>query len=155
MNSDSQDSGPFSGAPQDISKSKLTPLALVLVSLVSILFGGGAVYYLTQAAPRMKEKTVEMTVASVTPVPQFFLTLESPSQDSVVVDDEILVAGNTLAGSVVSIFTGIDENIVETDEKGYFEGTVTLGDGTQPLIVTAFGENGQEESVTMEISPSI
>lgn len=155
MNPNSQDNSPFENAPQEMSRSKLTPLALVLVSLVSILIGGGAVYYLTQAAPRMKEKTVEMVVASVTPVPQFFLTINSPSENSVAYDDEILVAGKTMVGSMVSIFSGTDETIVETDENGGFESTVTLGEGTQSLIVTAFGANGEEESVTMEVSPSI
>ena len=153
MNTDSQDIGPFSNAPQLESKSKMTPLLLVLVVLMAFVAGAGALYLLTLQSPVKKEKEV-VQVVDATPTPQFFLSVDTPSEDAVTVDDEVLVTGKTRPGAMVAIFTANDETVVETDKQGYFEETVSLDASKNTLIVSAFGSEGEEQSVTLEVNQS-
>ena len=89
--------------------------------------------------------TVEETPQELT------LTLESPADGTLAVANEMLVRGTTTPGATVAVFTETDEIIVETDAYGQFETTVQLAAGINSLNITAYSEDGQEKTITLNV----
>ncbi len=83
--------------------------------------------------------------------PKLSLTLESPASGDIVLDDLVLVKGKTLPQTTVVFYTETDENSMESDSQGNFEGTLTLEIGINTLTVTAFAENGEEKTITLDL----
>ncbi len=79
------------------------------------------------------------------------LTLDSPKDEELSVNNEILVKGNTLPNTTVVMFNETDEVTVDSDANGNFETTIQLAEGINSLTVTAFAEDGQEKSLTVDI----
>lgn len=71
--------------------------------------------------------------------------------DSVVDGDQVVVKGKTLPNTAVVFYTDNDQNSVESDTNGQFEGTIALSSGINSLIVTAYAENGEEKSTTLDL----
>jgi len=89
-------------------------------------------------------------------IQQFFakpltLSLESPQEGSLIVDGNVSVKGETLPGAVVVFYTDEDQNSVEADANGNFQGDISLVYGINTLVVTAFSEDGQEKTVTADV----
>jgi hypothetical protein len=85
------------------------------------------------------------------PAPELTLSLESPSDGVLSVNNEVVVRGTTTPGSTVTIVTESDDAIVEPDVYGIFETTVKLLPGINSLMVTAYASDGQEQSTTLTI----
>lgn len=78
------------------------------------------------------------------------LVLESPVDGTLISDNQVVVKGKTIPGTTVTFYTDTDENSVEADAVGNFEGSLGLVKGINTLTVTAFGET-DEKSVTVDI----
>lgn len=128
--------------PLKISQKGIIPVIALILILAIAAAGILAYYYFTagQGNP-------------VLPVSQNTLTLalESPIEDTLITDNRVLVKGKTLPGTTVAFYTDADTNSVEADASGNFEGTVGLVEGINTLTITAFSENGEEKSTTMDI----
>ncbi|MBI4058586.1 hypothetical protein HY408_02360 [Candidatus Gottesmanbacteria bacterium] len=83
--------------------------------------------------------------------PVFTLSLDSPTQGELVLNQEILVKGKTEPRAVVLIYSDTDIISVDSDEQGNFESTILLTNGINTLTVTAYGLDGQEKSVTVDL----
>lgn len=79
------------------------------------------------------------------------LLIESPQNEVAVVDNKVLVKGKTLPNVAVIIYSETDETSTESDNKGNFQGKITLVAGINTLTITAFEENGEEKTVTLDI----
>jgi len=79
------------------------------------------------------------------------LKLTSPTSGEQAVDGEIIVSGQTLPNTTVLVYTESDQTSVESDSSGLFETTITLGKGSNALTVTAFGDNGDESSQSIDV----
>lgn len=79
------------------------------------------------------------------------LTLDSPNQYSKALDDEIYVRGKTLPNITVVLFNESDEEILQSDAMGNFEGKLLLGKGENQLTITAFSDTGEERSLSLEV----
>lgn len=107
-----------------------------------------ALFFFWNNKPNLTQQTVTPTI---TPAPSLFLTLESPNDKTVVENSMLVVKGKTLPNIAVAFVTETNENSVESDQTGNFEGTITLNDGINSLVVTAYTEDGTEESKSMNI----
>lgn len=131
------------GEPQK-QKSKYLPIVFFVLILLVVGFASYAFiqkFQTKEEAPPLSQESQALT-----------LSLLSPANGDQVVDDELLVRGNTLPNATVVIFTDSDETSVDSDENGYFEGTVLLSEGQNTLTVTAFSDDGQEKSVSVNVT---
>jgi len=125
--------------------------AVIMVALVGLVSTGGAVYYLTQAkSPRKTQPPAVVQLPSPTP-PVLFLTLQSPQEETPIVDGELLVRGKTLPATTVAIATGTDDTIVESDASGEFADTIILNGSEDTLTVTAFSDTGEDQTISQPI----
>jgi hypothetical protein len=128
-------------------KSNLTPLLLILGLVVLIAAP------VTYVALNQPQAPVEPTTTTALPTPiPFFLEVENPAAESVIVNGQVLVSGKTFANTTVVIYTESDEVILEADDQGMFEETVLIGDDGGLLTVTAYAEDGDEISKTFSVT---
>jgi len=89
--------------------------------------------------------TKEETTTEPTPtVSAFSLEIISPSDDGLSNEEKITLTGKTQSGSVVTVISEKDEEVLETDSAGNFETEVTLVSGVNEIEVTAFSPEGEE-----------
>lgn len=122
-------------------KGVVAVLALVVILAIAGILAFGYYYYQNNLSGQ-----------PILPVSQTPLTLilNSPIDGTLVADNQVIVKGKTLPGTTVAFYTDTDENSVEADASGKFEGSLGLVKGINTLTVTAFGED-DEKSVTVDI----
>lgn len=128
--------------------NKVLIIVLVVLGLVSLLVSA---FILLKPATTPPPPTPVTEPSSSPSSPPLTLELTSPADSELSVNREILVTGKTLPNTTVVIFTENDETSVVSDASGAFEGTIALTDGINSLIVTAYGEDGEEKSLTLDI----
>ncbi|MDP3954881.1 MAG: DUF5666 domain-containing protein [bacterium] len=80
-----------------------------------------------------------------------FLSLQSPTDGALAEDFEVTVKGNTIPDTTVLFYTETDQNSVESDNQGQFEGKIALAEGFNSLTVTAFDSQGEEKSLNLDL----
>jgi hypothetical protein len=118
---------------------------LVFVILAVIISLSTTLYLLFQPA---KEPQLLPSPVVVQPL---ILELLSPADGELAVNREILVSGTTLPNTPVVIFTETDETSIDADSSGKFETTLSLDDGINTLVITAYGEDGGELTKSVDI----
>jgi hypothetical protein len=128
------------------SKSKLI-IIIVAVLLLAGAAGGGYWYYMNMS------KTEPVVQATPTPtiVQPLTLELESPTDGTIVEGSTLTVTGKTLPNTTVVFYTETAEGSAQSDASGNFSGTITLTNGINSLVVTAFGEDGEEKTVSVDV----
>ena len=121
--------------------SKEFKIALLTLSFLAL--AGGTYFWFqnqsqTSYTPPLKQES-------------FSLVVDNPKDGELAVNGEILVTGTTAPNSSVAVFTETDETIVESNNTGHFETTVKLAQGINSLNVTAFDQNGQEKTVSIDV----
>ena len=81
----------------------------------------------------------------------FTLSLENPKDGDLIASNKLTSRGKTLPNTTVALFTESDQELVESNSLGVFEGELTLQAGINSLIVTAYGEDGDEKSLELDI----
>ena len=122
-------------------------LGLVIVALVTT---GAVVWVMRPTKPATQPELAQVAPPSPTLQP-LFLKLTSPINGEQAVDGEIIVSGQTLPNTTVLIYTESDQASVESDATGLFETTITLVKGSNALTITAFADNGNESSQSIEV----
>lgn len=123
-------------------KGIVAVLALVVILALAGVLAFGYYYYQNNLSG---QPILPVSQTSLT------LTLNSPVDGTLITNDQVMVKGKTLPGTTVAFYTDTDENSVEADAYGSFEGTIGLVKGINTLTVTAFGESGDEKSVTVDV----
>lgn len=124
---------------------------VVIAIIIGVLIGTLAafiIFFLPKFFPKPTPKLKEVTKREEQPTPpsitSALLTLESPQDEAVFSEDEIWVSGKTKPGALVVITTPLDETVLEADNKGGFEGKVSLEEGANEINVTAYQEENEE-----------
>lgn len=143
---------PQSSSPIDTSsnKSSSTRSKTGLLLIIFIIIGGLLGIFLVISQSTKPESTQTLTKKEQTQTP-LFLNIESPTDSTLVTDATVVVKGKTLPNTVVSFFTEKDENSTESDPAGNFEGTIKVENGINTLTIVAYGKDGEEKSVTMDV----
>ena len=98
--------------------------------------------------PPLPSKNVNLAV----PQPKALtLTLESPADGTVVADGKVMIKGKTLPRTTVAVLTDTNEESVESDASGSFETLIALGSGLNTISITAYGENGEEKNILVDV----
>jgi len=128
--------------------------------LIAIIIGFGLGLVITfgiwTANKALKEAAPEETLApevviEPTPVPAFSLTVISPEDNSISVEETIEVSGSTTSGAIVVILYQEGEKILEADSEGKFSSEITLAGGPNEIKVTAYDQEGNEAEKTLTV----
>ena len=105
---------------------------------------------LTKFLPKIKLPTVTLSqpkqksTPAATPTPiQSGVTIESPLPDAIESTADLLVSGKTSPGSTVVIAGSMDDTTVVAQSDGKFAGKITLAEGKNEIIVTAYSKTKQ------------
>ena len=126
----------------------------ILAVVVGLLFGLGvtfAVYLVRSPQESQRLDASESQLVEVEPEEEVVATesliIDSPSQDLITSDQEILVSGKTVAGSYVVVFMGDVQEIVTAQESGDFLVSLSLKEGPNFLTIIATDQDGNSTSV--------
>ncbi len=140
-----------STTPAELSQkpSPKLPLIFISVTIFLILAIGG--FFLYKANSNQSDLFPSPTESSQPSTAPLTLDLDSPAEGELAVNDEILVRGVTLPDTVVLAYTDTDDASVTSDDSGKFETTLVLAEGINTVNVTAFSDDGQEKTVSLDI----
>ncbi|MCX6791960.1 MAG: hypothetical protein NT149_02895 [Candidatus Gottesmanbacteria bacterium] len=89
----------------------------------------------TISFPQSKQKPA----VTATPTPsQFAVTIESPMAEAIENSTDLLVSGMTSPGATVVIAGSVDDTAVAAQADGKYAGKITLAEGKNDIIVTAY-----------------
>lgn len=132
-------------------ESGFAHIIVLLLILAAVVAGGSYLYFYQfnqSKTPELNPQQIRLVQAPES----LFLTLESPTASSQVVDDTVLVKGKTLPNTPVVMFNEVDDLNIQSDSNGNFQGRLTLGQGENDLTISAFGDDGSEKTLTVKIS---
>jgi hypothetical protein len=137
----------------------------VVISFVAALLGlivAFVAFYFYQSSKVLPKS--QTTIASKnsttkirpTPTPDktFFLTLESPANESVTTNKSIEVTGRTSPNATIVALTPTDQQVVTPSQSGTYSISTTIGDGANVIEITAIAPNGEEKSVSATVTYS-
>lgn len=124
------------------SEKGIVPILALVIIVVVIGAGLIVLYY---------KNNYQKPADSASQESQIPLSIESPVEGTVITDNQVLVKGKTSPNATVVFYSDEQENSVDSDTSGNFEGTIALARGINSLTVTAFAENGDEKSLTLDI----
>jgi len=111
---------------------------------------------LKEAAPKQqlpaKQAQEEEKVSSPTPAPaQLSLAITSPEDNSIINKEKVNISGKTSSEATIVITYEEGEKIIETDENGNFSAEITLVGGANEVTVSAYDEEGNEATKTLNL----
>jgi len=102
-----------------------------------------------------QSKEVAENETNITPSPQaeekLPLTIISPENNTLVNQEKLEIVGKTSPKAMVAIVYGEGEKIIEADEKGDFKQEITLVGGGNEITISAFDNEGNEVSKTLNL----
>ena len=136
---------PIETSTQPAPAAKIPKNLIILVVMVVILSLSATLYILFKPSSQPEVLPSPLVKQPLT------LDLLSPADGELAVNREVLVSGKTLPNTPVVVYTETDETSVDSDATGMFTTTVSLDDGINTLVVTAYGENGEEQTKSVDI----
>lgn len=122
---------------------------LILAGLAVIAVVAVAGYFLFMVKPSETLAPVKETAAVQTP--PLTLSIDSPSDGTVVTDKKITIKGTTLPNTAVIMFTESDQTSLDSDAQGNFEDSLMLDDGINSITITAYDDKGGEKSTQFDV----
>lgn len=128
-------------------------LATVIGLVLGLTIAGAFILgpSLARALPKFKLPTVTLPniAPKATPQPtaspkEFGVTIAAPLPEAIEPKDDVMVSGNTEAGTTVVIQGPLDEDVVIAGTDGAYAGRVTAVEGKSDITVTAYGEAGKQ-----------
>lgn len=136
----------------------------IVISFIAVLVGilaSGVAFFLYQSTKVISpSNTKTVTVQNLKPTPKispissFFLTVDSPRDESVVADRIVTLAGKTNSSAIILIQTAENDQVLSPAKNGDFSTTVTLDNGANYIEITAMAPNGEETKVNRTITVS-
>lgn len=103
---------------------------------------------------RQETATPEMTTATPTATVNssaFSLTIVKPENESISNTDKVTLSGTTSPNTKVAIMWETGEQILQADKNGDFDTDISLVNGINEIIVTAYSNLGEEINKTVNI----
>jgi len=118
-----------------------------------ITFGIWTANQALKQQPQLEKPTPSEEVKTIpTPAPEeLSLALTSPEDNSISSEEKIEVSGKTAPEATVIILYQGGEKIIQADEGGNFSSEITLVGGANEIKITAYDQNGNEVSKTLNV----
>jgi len=118
-----------------------------------ITFGIWTANQALKQQPQLEKPTpTEKTATTPTPAPEeLSLAIISPKDNSISSGEKIEVSGKTAPEATVIILYQEGEKIIQADEEGNFSSEITLVGGANEIKITAYDQNGNEVSKTVNV----
>jgi hypothetical protein len=131
-------------SPPPPSTSPKRTIFIALAVGVLIMAIAAIVYvWLTRPKPEPAPAKVEL--------PKAMLVLTAPKDQEATTSAQITVQGKTNPNSLVTAYTDTQEETFESNENGDFSGTLSLDEGPNEIIFTAYGQDAEEKSETRSV----
>lgn len=131
----------------------------VLVAIIGFFLGIAVIwtvwtlYQFLPKTPPSAPTTTSEEIPPISPPPAFFtLTLTSPEDESVVFQNSATISGKTEPFSLVVISGGAEDQVLNANEEGSFSLPLSLSEGPNEIVVTAYGKNGEEIAETRSVT---
>ena len=111
------------------------------------LLAAWAVWSIPQILPK-RETPPPVSEEAIAPEETFGLSLTQPEDEAIFDTASATVSGKTEAEATVIINGPLGEEVVETTSEGTFSTTVTLEEGANEIVVTAYPPTGEGEEQT-------
>ncbi len=146
---------PYTSRAPSTSRKKYL-LAAVAVTFLVVAAGAGSYFlqgFSTKVTPQAATKITQAPVqAAVTTAPKILeLLVDSPTGEMVTKSGKVTVSGKTEPNTTVVFYNDIDQNSVESDNSGHFAGTIALAPGINPLVVSAFTDQGEQKTLNLNL----
>lgn len=137
-------------------KSERFILSFIAIIIGLLVAGGGFyIFQMTKAIPGPSNVTVKTTTPSPTPdLSGYYITVDTPSDESVTDSRTITISGKTLPDATITISTENDIQVVKPSATGAYTVTETIETGTNMFQVSAIFSNGYEKSVKRTVTYS-
>lgn len=129
--------------------------------LIAIIIGFGLGLVITfgiwtanralKKAPSVPGPTEEVATTPTSAPQEFSLMITSPEDESISDKEKIEVAGKTAPGVTVVILYQEGEKIIQADSQGNFSSEITLVGGANQIEITAYDQDGNEVSKTINV----
>lgn len=135
---------------QEVSKKVLWVFVFLILAAIAIL---GVLFIRGYQSGKSVAAIVDTTPTPEPSVPTAQITLElsEPDKDIATTSAKLTINGKTSSNSLVSVTGGSDDAIITTDAGGAFSVPITLTEGLNVLVVSAFTEDGDTSSVTRNV----
>lgn len=134
---------------------KFEQLILSFVAVVFGLFVAGVAFFIYQSTKTVSPsniKTINIQHLSPTPASSVPLSIDSPTDESVVTSKVVTVSGKTDPNATIIVSTNGIDTIVNPSSMGAFSLTVTLIDNENILRILAVMPDGKETQKTLTVS---
>lgn len=135
----------------------------LVISFIAVSIGilvAALAFYFYQTTKIVSTNTTK-TITTTAPTPpsdnkseSISLTVDSPSDESVVSNKTVSISGKTTPDAVVVISTKTSDSVVTPAVNGSFSTTIVLDDGENNIIITAISKNGNETKIVRTVTYS-
>lgn len=137
-------------------KSERFILSFIAIIIGLLVAGGGFyIFQMTKSIPGPSNVTVKSTDVSPTPdLSAYYITVDSPTDESVTDKRTITISGKTLPDATITIASAGDIEVIKPTSTGSYTVTETIDSGTNVFQISAIFSNGYEKSVTRTVTYS-
>ncbi|KKU80923.1 hypothetical protein A2875_03690 [Candidatus Gottesmanbacteria bacterium RIFCSPHIGHO2_01_FULL_46_14] len=144
---------------KDALLATLIGFGIGLVITGTFLFGPNIVKGLPSISIKLPRFSFGKTPPGVSPTPSpqsriTGLTVTSPLAEALAEKKELLVSGTAPSGTAIVIAGPQDEDVVSANQNNTFGGQITLIEGKNDILVTAFINQKEDQSnITVYFTP--
>lgn len=129
----------------------LTVFVIFLLAAISVLGSRNLQGAQTRQKPPNNTGSKGKVVSPKVQVTTHFLNVDQPEDNFVAQTPSLTVKGKTSALATVVVVAGEETQLVESGPSGDFSLDLPLQEGVTEIEITAFAQNGEEQSVTREV----
>jgi len=137
-------------------------LEKLILSIIGIFFGllvaGSAFYFYQRITFHTDEKKIVgiamKKTATPTPTPSFFITVDSPKDESVSDTKTITVSGTTIPSATVIVSSPSVDQVLNPSTQGTFSTTIALDSDENQIVITAIALSGEQIQKKLSVTYS-
>lgn len=134
-----------------MTKEKIILSVVAILTGLLVATGAFYIYQSTKTLSPLQEKPISIN-PSPSPKPQVLLTVDEPKDESIADNKVVKISGKTDSDALVLVLTNSDEQVLNPSQTGDFSTTVTIGDGSNLVQITAIGKNGDTNTIERTVS---
>ena len=132
----------------------------VILSFIMVLIGllvAGGIFYFYQSTKTVSPSNINIVnrvTPSPTPEPKIYLSLDEPTNETVVSNKTLTIKGNANPNATILIITNSDQQVIQPSTLGDFSTTVTLDDDQNLIQVRSILPSGETSFIQRTVTYS-